>query len=142
MTATNQPLKLSLPKMTRINVGIDPAELPRQQLMAEHREIKRIPNAIAAGRFNLTGQPAQFKLGTGHVKFFYTRLAYLLERYYRIHAECRRRGYDVANYAGAWAACPEELFGEYTPTQRDRDLLLARFAERGIETLTPEKPNA
>ena len=32
--------------MTRINVGIDPSELNMKMLMAEHREIKRIPNCV------------------------------------------------------------------------------------------------
>ena len=33
--------------MTRINVGINPADLTGKHLIAEHREIKRIPNCIA-----------------------------------------------------------------------------------------------
>ena len=32
--------------MTRINVGILPKELSNKHLIAEHREIKRIPNCI------------------------------------------------------------------------------------------------
>ena len=63
--------------MTRINVGIPPAELVNQHLIAEHREIKRIPNCIAKGKYNMDGIPDKFKLGTGHVKFFYNKLLYL-----------------------------------------------------------------
>ena len=47
--------------MTRINVGIPPAELVNQHLIAEHREIKRIPNCIAKGRYNMDGIPDKFK---------------------------------------------------------------------------------
>jgi hypothetical protein len=32
--------------MTRINVGVDPAELSTRHLIAELREIKRIPNLV------------------------------------------------------------------------------------------------
>jgi hypothetical protein len=35
--------------MTRINCGIPPAELTNKHLIAEHREIIRIFNAIAEG---------------------------------------------------------------------------------------------
>ena len=57
--------------MTRINVGIPPEELTDKHLLAEHREIKRIPNCIAKGKYNMDGIPDRFKLGKGHVKFFY-----------------------------------------------------------------------
>jgi|APSaa5957512622_1039677.scaffolds.fasta_scaffold22544_3 deoxyribonuclease (pyrimidine dimer) len=116
--------------MTRINVGIPPHELSRQHLLAEHREMKRIPNCIVSGKFNLKGQPAEFKLGAGHVKFFYTRLGYLKKRYESVYEECINCGYNVTYYGGAWAGVPEELMGDYSPTQHDRMLLLARIAER------------
>jgi hypothetical protein len=38
--------------MTRINL-IPVNELTDQHLLAEHREIKRIPNVILSGRYNL-----------------------------------------------------------------------------------------
>ena len=48
--------------MTRINVGMMPCELTRQHLIAEHREIKRIPNCIKKGRYKLNGIPDTFTL--------------------------------------------------------------------------------
>ena len=74
--------------MTRINVGIHPSELPIKMLIAEHREIKRIPNCIKSGRYSLTDIPANFTLGQGHVKFFYNKLAYLRKRYEMIYKTC------------------------------------------------------
>ena len=59
--------------MTRINVGIPPADLNGRHLIAEHREIKRIPNLVNRGRYSLDNQPKLFKLGKGHVKFFYDK---------------------------------------------------------------------
>lgn len=74
--------------MTRINL-VPPAELCDQHLLAEHRELTRIPNAVAKGRFALRGQPADYVLGTGHVRFFFDKLAFLKTRYDALHAECR-----------------------------------------------------
>lgn len=115
--------------MTRINSGVDPSELSGQHLIAEHREIKRIPNCIAKGKYNLNGIPEQFKLGAGHVKFFYNKLYYLKKRYIRIYNECKRRGYNVTNYQSCWDNVPPYLMNDYTPTQRDRELILARIEE-------------
>ena len=46
-------------------------------LIAEHREIKRIPNCIKSGKFLMKGIPNKFTLGSGHVKFFYDKISYL-----------------------------------------------------------------
>ena len=46
--------------MTRINVGIPPSELNDKHLIAEAREIKRVPNCVAKGRYNLKSQPKEF----------------------------------------------------------------------------------
>jgi hypothetical protein len=56
--------------MTRINLGICPRRLPRVALLAEHREITRIPNAVRSGRASIRNIPSRFTLGTGHVRFF------------------------------------------------------------------------
>lgn len=116
--------------MTRINVGIPPAELTDKHLMAEHREIKRVPNVIKSGKFKLEGQPKEFTLGTGHVKFFYDKLGYLLLRYEKIYAECRLRGFNVTYYGDAWDGAPKHLMGSYTPTDRDREIVRERIREK------------
>ena len=116
--------------MTRINVGIKPSELTDRHLMAEHREIKRIPNCIVKGRFSMNGQPEEFKLGTGHVKFFYDKCLYLLNRYIAIRDECYKRGFKVTNYSGAWNNVPAEYMGDYIPTERDREIIQKRINER------------
>ena len=41
--------------MTRINL-VPPEELCDQHLLAEHRELTRIPNAVAKGKYHLKGQ--------------------------------------------------------------------------------------
>lgn len=127
--------------MTRINVGVKPKELCRQHLLAEAREMKRIPNVVSKGKYNLKGQPSIFTLGTGHVKFFYTRLGYLKQRYEEVYSECVNRGYNVTYFGDAWNGVPNNLMGDYTPTQRDRDIVLVRIKERLINMNKPKKQN-
>jgi len=116
--------------MTRINVGIPPAELTNQHLIAEHREIKRIPNCIAKGKYNMNGIPDEFKLGTGHVKFFYNKLLYLKNRYWKLYIECIKRGFNVQNYSSAWDNVPKELMNHYQPTYKDRLIIQERINEK------------
>ena len=116
--------------MTRINVGIPPADLVNQHLIAEHREIKRIPNCIAKGKYNMEGIPSRFKLGTGHVKFFYNKLLYLKNRYISLYNECIKRGFNVQNYIGAWNNVPEKLMNDYKPTYIDRLIVQQRINEK------------
>ena len=118
--------------MTRINVGISPAELNDKHLMAEHREIKRIPNCVAKGKYNMECIPDKFKLGTGHVKFFYNKLLYLKNRYIGLYNECINRGFNVQNYIAAWDNVPEELMNKYKPTYKDRLIIQERIYERTI----------
>ena len=116
--------------MTRINVGIKPAELTDKHLLAEAREIKRIPNCINKGRYSMDNQPAMFKLGTGHVKFFYDKLLYLKKRYDTIYNECVKRGFNVTYFGGAWSNVPNDLMNDYTPTEADRLIVQERISER------------
>lgn len=116
--------------MTRINCGIPVKELTNQHLLAEHREIKRIPNLIKNGRFNLKGQPKHFTLGTGHVKFFYDKLLYLYKRYKEIYNECLYRGFKVTDYSNAWDDLPQEMRNDYNPTETDAEIVRFRIKER------------
>ena len=116
--------------MTRINCGISPSELTNKHLIAEHREIKRVPNTIKSGKAIIKDIPETFRLGAGHVKFFYTRLGYLLTRYKSIYAECKARGFNVQDYSNAWDGVPENLMGDYTPSQRDRKIVQARIVSK------------
>ena len=116
--------------MTRINVGIPPAELADKHLLAEAREIKRVPNCINSGRYSMVGQPNEFTLGTGHVKFFYDKLLYLKNRYDTIYQECVKRGFNVTYFGGAWNGVPDELMNDYEPTDRDREIIRERINER------------
>jgi deoxyribonuclease (pyrimidine dimer) len=116
--------------MTRINAGIPPIELTNKHLLAEHREIKRIPNIVKSGKAHINNIPENFTLGTGHVKFFYTRLGYLYQRYCDLYQECKNRGFNVTWYGGAWEGIPGELLNDWQPTQKDINIIKERIKSK------------
>lgn len=126
--------------MTRINV-VPVTELCDQHLLAEHRELTRIPNAIASGRakVNLDAIPKHYTLGKGHVTFFYDKLGWLQTRYIELLKECFLRGFKVTN---RW---PDDIprsmarNGYYKNWQPDAEALRInreRIAER-LEAMKP-----
>lgn len=121
--------------MTRINVGIEPRELPSRLLIAEHREITRIPNAIKTGRAIVKKLPTQFTLGPGHVKFFYNKLGYLAARYEELYSECKRRGFNVTYKGSAFEDLPINLKGCYIDSPKDRKLIIDRILSKGFYLL-------
>ena len=116
--------------MTRINVNIRPSLLCREHLLAEHREMKRIPNKVSKGKYSLDNIPPVFKLGSGHEKFFYNKLLYLKNRYESVYSECIKRNLNVTYYGNAWDGVPPSLMKDYTPTRKDRNILVERINER------------
>jgi hypothetical protein len=120
--------------MTRINCGIPVEELSNKHLIAEHREIKRIPNCVAKGRCDFKNIPENFKLGQGHVKFFYDKLGYLKKRYEELYHECIERKFNVQYYGNSWNSVPEYLMNDYIPTEKDKNII----RERIIGTLCPD----
>ena len=116
--------------MTRINVGVLPQTLTNKHLMAEHRELKRIPNVVSRGRYNLKTAPPEFTLGKGHVSFFYDKLGYLKKRYDALYEECIKRGMNVQYYGNSWDGVPRELMNDYIPTERDVQIIMERINDR------------
>lgn len=82
--------------MTRINV-IPVTELCDQHLLAEFRELTRIPNCVLSGKlqYHYPDRPLSYTLGAGHVKFFTNKLGWLLNRYNDLFRECSGRGFNV-----------------------------------------------
>lgn len=116
--------------MTRINCGISPTKLCDKHLLAEHREIKRIPNTIKSGKARIEGIPEQFTLGSGHVKFFYNKLLYLKNRYDLLYEECCKRGFNVTSYHDTFIDLPKELMFDYSPTKIDMSIVEERLEEK------------
>lgn len=118
--------------MTRISASIKPIELCDKMLMAEHREVIRIPNTIKSGKAKVVHSkiPKEFKLGTGHVLFFYDKLEYLHNRYRLLYLECIKRGFNVQDYSSCFEDLPKNLYNDWTVTKKVRPILEERINER------------
>lgn len=81
--------------MTRINC-VPPAELCGKHLVAEYRELPRVFALVRAAiaRRERFVHVDRYTLGKGHVRFFYTRLAWLAGRQAALIAEMVHRGYS------------------------------------------------
>jgi deoxyribonuclease (pyrimidine dimer) len=115
--------------MTRINT-VPPQELCDKHLMAEIREITRIPNTIKSGKARIEGIPPDFRLGSGHVKFFYDKIGYLKKRYKQLYDECRHRGFNVQDNSGSFKGIPIELMNDWEPPPESVRLIRDRLEEK------------
>lgn len=79
--------------MTRINT-IDPADLLDQHLMAEYRELPRIFGVADPRR---SGLPSSYRMGAGHVLFFFDKTSWLAQRHAAIVRELVVRGYNLSH---------------------------------------------
>lgn len=90
--------------MTRINL-VNPNHLTDKHLLAEYRELPRIFTAVHklvytpnprvgdgwTKLMNSSRISESYRLGSGHVIFFYNKLPYLLERYREIYYVLRTK---------------------------------------------------
>lgn len=122
--------------MTRINL-VDPKELSRLHLIAEYKEISRLPNNLAKSLnrkskpFKLSEIPDKYTMGKGHVMFFYPRMLFLKKRYESLVTEMIARGYKP-NFTDSsiFDNCPKDFFNDYTPTEEAIEINRQRIRER------------
>lgn len=112
--------------MTRINV-IPAKELIDKHLVAEYRELPRLSKAARFPKKN-ESFPDYYKLGAGHVKFFYDKGAWLQNRFKELVAEMQRRGFTV-NYPD-YRPHPEGLNNDWKPTEQALKINRERIALR------------
>jgi len=118
--------------MTRINSAIPVQHLTDEHLLAEHREIKRLPYCLERSlksRFKRR-IPSEFCLGTGHVLFFLDKMKFVSRRYKELYAECCKRGFTVTDYSSNFRDIDSEYFNDYVPTSNEREVLIKRIRER------------
>ena len=127
--------------MTRINL-VPPAELCDQHLLAEWRELTRIPNGITKGIFRVIKAeiPLQYTIrtedrpegGHGHVKFFFNKLWFLYKRYKSLIDELEQRGFDIQDIwpPKCTRSSMEHLWNDYSPSATDIELNRKRIRER------------
>lgn len=124
--------------MTRINL-VPVQELANQHLMAEFREIKMIPKALARSLKTQSEDsvakkiPQAFKLNSGHVLFFYDKGMYLRNRYEQLTAELVRRNYKIDVSA---PFDPDKIMetdrwnNDYIPTEEALAIIRERIAQK------------
>ncbi len=125
--------------MTRINT-VDPAvlyDLNPKFLMAEYRELPRIFTLVKKALNSKRSLPCysttdKYVLGTGHMKFFYTRCGYLLKRQKAIIAYLLEKGYTLQHTEPDTLVegIPEYCMHDWKPTNEDHALNLSRLLER------------
>jgi len=124
--------------MTRINVGIKPKQLTDEHLLAEHREIKRLPaffkKRLEKGKFD--DIPDKFTLGEGHMCFFLDKPFLTYMRYMYLWWECIDRHFLPTDYRRNWDIYDEGMgvcakyHNDYVPTTEDIYLIKERITER------------
>lgn len=125
--------------MTRINlIPID--ELERDFIRGEYKEIVRIFNLVKnAQRKGKTPEdidiPKQYKLGTGHVKFFYNKLLFIVERYESLSDTMLSFGYKVnpINRKDLLEGIDNHWINGYTPSEEEIEISRQRIIERRKE---------
>ena len=118
--------------MTRINSAIPVQHLTDEHLLAEHREIKRLPYCLERSIKSRSKRrmPSEFCLGTGHVLFFLDKMKFVYRRYKELYAECRKRGFTVTDYSSNFENVALDYFNDYIPTNNEREVLIKRITER------------
>ncbi len=122
--------------MTRINSAIPVNCLTDEHLLAEHREIKRLPycfeRAVESGSIGKI--PDKFALGSGHVLFFLDKFGFVRNRYMEIHEECKCRKFNVEdyleNFERLFVDANKQFLKDYEPTEEERLMLVERISER------------
>lgn len=122
--------------MTRINV-INPKELNTKHLVAEYREITRLPNNLKKSLnrkgkpFSMKEIPDQYVLGKGHVKFFFNKMKFLKKRFELLVKEMIRRGFNP-KFRDSSIFIPENkiFFKDYKPDLKAINLNIKRIKER------------
>ena len=121
--------------MTRINSAIPVKNLTDEHLLAEHREIKRLPYcldaAIRSGSVNRI--PSKFTLGKGHVLFFLDKQLFIRNRSVKLFYECQNRGFKVTNYGFNWMFIEtyrQKYWNDYESTEDEHNLLVERITDR------------
>ena len=123
--------------MTRINV-IPPRKLSDKHLIAEYRELPRIFGLIRAAQdrgesINDKRNPAQYVLGSGHVRFFYDKAGWLQCRQQELVNECLHRKFNITytDTSKLLNGIRHRRRKNWEPSEADEALNIERINQRG-----------
>jgi len=125
--------------MARVNVGVAPAYLSDQHLIAESVEITMITGGLRLHKYQIKGiVPNKFPMGKGHINFFKDKLKYLKNRLDAVNAEMRLRGFKPGTHIDL-SEFPSELVNDWKPTMEDSKHIRERIADRLANPLKAKK---
>lgn len=118
--------------MTRINL-VNPVDLTDQHLIAEYREISRLPKflkkSIASSKGNLK-IPSEYIFGTGHVTFFYDKLGFIKNRHDSLKIEGAKRGFNLDAITISLEDIDAIYCNDFAPSAKDISRSKSRILEK------------
>ena len=118
--------------MTRINT-LDVSLLLDEWLIAEYRELKRIPNKMRAGKYLSGWVPEDYRMGFGHERFFLDKMLYLKIRHDELRDEMWARFGKEYDITVEVYDLPEYTLRDWSPEHRDHVVNVGRLRERFSE---------
>lgn len=120
--------------MTRVNL-ISPRLLTDQHLIAEKKELNQLAGqlqkSVNSKNFNFDTLPKEFKLGTGHVRFFYRYGKFIKDRYQLVYDECVTRRFDVSyDFNDVWSRLGPQFCNQFIPASKDLTLSKNRIIDK------------
>ena len=123
--------------MTRIN-AVPVEELTNAHLAVEHYELIRVYRLVRKA-INRGEQPDDaknpdtYRMGKGHVRFFYPRLRYIQRREIQLHVEMLFRGLSLSREEYDTSDIPSSWFQDWTPDEGAKEINRARLKQRIME---------
>lgn len=124
--------------MTRINC-VPVEQLTDEHLAGEYKEIFRVLRLArhyhARHKGNLSKIPPSYRMGKGHVTFFYNKLLFIINRLNELIDESEKRGRKL-NYSmldSVFKSCedlPVALMNNWSPTIEAQTINRQRIKER------------
>lgn len=122
--------------MTRVNL-VPVEELMDQHLVAEYRELTMVPASLnrsihSKAGFDVNRIGSTYRLGSGHVYFFYNKGKFLNDRYSMLVKEMHRRGMnpDPNRKFPAQVFIDNDLYGDFIPNEYEISLSRERLQEK------------
>ena len=110
--------------MVRVNL-IKPSHLADQHLVAEYAEILTIFR-YAKKHPDIKNIPKKYCLGTGHIRFFKNKFAYLKKRHESLRKEMKRRGFKP-KFSVSFAGIKKNLIRGFKPNAADKQIIKRRL---------------
>lgn len=122
--------------MTRVNC-VPPKVLKDRHLLAEYHELPRIITLVEKliAKKGSVVIPDSYRLGSGHMLFFYDKCTYLLNRLVDIKIELEERGYTIdqdkfnAIQSRVWKL-DKQWRNDWIPSPYDMYINMGRLVDR------------